>query len=137
MTTTPCQLQPGVYCEQPAAGTQLPALDRAMMIDPTLPALFLVGAFIIVAGVRKLSSIGADYTRSVTHASAAVQADARTTKAIASAGPAPRAADAAEVTSAAESLRTTVQAARSARAQAVLDDLMDRVRPAWADTRPL
>jgi hypothetical protein len=129
--TTPCRLQPGVYCEQATAGTQLSAIDRVMMIDPALPAMLIFGAVIIVSGVRKLRSIGADYARSAEDAAAAAQADARTTEAIASAGPARRAADAAE------SLRTTVQAARSARAQVVLDDLMDRVRPAWADTRPL
>jgi hypothetical protein len=105
-----------------------------MMIDPALPAMLIVGAVIIAAGVRLGRSIGADYTRSVTHAAAAAQAEARTTEAIASAGPAKRAADAAE------SLRTTVQAGRSARAQAVLDDLdsMAVVRERrWADTRPL
>jgi hypothetical protein len=129
--TTPCQLQPGVYCEQATAGTQLSAIDRVMMIDPAVPAMLLVGAVIIVAGVRTLRSIGTAYTRSVADAAAAARADARTTETIACAGPAKRAADAAE------SLRTTVQAARSARAQVVMDDLMDRVRPAWADTRPL
>ena len=137
MTTTPCQLQPGVYCEQATPGTQLSAIDRAMMIDPMIPATAIAGSLIIAWALRKLIAMGSDFTRSVEDAAAAVQAEARTTEAIASAGPAPRAADAAEVTNAAESLRTTVQAARSARAQAVLDDLMDRVRPAWADTRPL
>lgn len=139
--TAHCQLQPGAYCEQPAAGPQLSAMDRAMMIDPMIPATAVAGVLIIAWALRKLIAMGSDFTRSVEDAAAAVQAEARTTDAIASAGPAPRAADAADVADAAENLRTTVQAARSARAQAMLDDLDNldvvRTRRSWAETRPL